>query len=183
MNELKGWYKRKNLPHLDCDEVIQFITYRLFDSVPKDQISRWRDELEITDLTTRCSTKYKQLLKRISEYEDSGYGACYLKNSMIYDIVKNSFLFYDGRKYDLIKWVIMPNHIHIVIKQKPGVSLPTIIQNWKSYTSSEANKILNRKGEFWMDNYYDTYIRDDEHLEAVIKYIDKNIALLEKIQG
>jgi len=181
-DNLKGWHKRGYLPHLDCDEVIQFITFRLNDSIPKDVITQWRDELAITDLTSRNAKEYQKLQEMISKFEDSGYGECLLQDQQVYKIVKEAFEYYDGIRYDLLKLVIMPNHVHLLVKQKPGFSLSKIIHSWKSFTANEANKYLNREGTLWMADYYDTYIRDDEHLEAVIKYIDKNIAMLEKIQ-
>ena len=49
-----------------------------------------------------------------------------------------------------------------------------ILQSWKGYTAKEANRILGREGAFWEDDYFDRYIRDEEHLRRVVRYIENN---------
>jgi putative DNA methylase len=44
----------------------------------------------------------------------------------------------------------------------------------KSYTGSEANKMLKRKGAFWQEDYFDRYIRNSKHYVAVVDYIENN---------
>ena len=71
----------------------------------------------------------------------------------------------------------MPNHVHVLIETKIGFPLDEVVHSWKSYTGSEANKILGRRGEFWQREYYDRYVRNAEHYEAAIRYIEGNAAL------
>jgi REP element-mobilizing transposase RayT len=68
----------------------------------------------------------------------------------------------------------MPNHAHILITPEPGIELPDIMHSIKSYTAHEANKILNRSGQFWAVEYFDRYIRDYRHFATTIKYIEDN---------
>jgi putative DNA methylase len=67
----------------------------------------------------------------------------------------------------------MPNHVHALIEvwQTP---LGTILKGWKSYTSKVANKILGCGGTFWQDDYFDRYIRDEDHYRRVVRYIENN---------
>ncbi|MFA7056214.1 MAG: transposase [Candidatus Cloacimonadales bacterium] len=174
MHEIKGWHTRGYLPHYDCEKLYQFVTFRLYDSVPSDVIIKLKDELSITNETDYKSEYYIELQRRIIEFEDNGYGACYLQIEAIADLVENALKFYDGKKYNLIEWVIMPNHVHVLIEVFENYSLSSIVHSWKSYTASQANKILQRKGKFWMKEYYDRYIRDEIHLARVIKYIQDN---------
>ncbi len=173
-DEIKGYYKRKHLPHYDNDRVYQLITYRLFDSVPKNLLYRWMDQLEMDGNLEKGSEKYIALERKIHTYEDSGYGQCYLRNPLIHNIIKEAFEKFDKVRYELLDWVIMPNHVHVLLTPYQGFSLPKIVQNWKSYTAREANKVLGRTGQFWMKDYFDRYIRSEEHLYKVIGYIDKN---------
>lgn len=173
-DEIKGYYKRKYLPHYDNDKVYQFITFRLYDSVPKSLLFKWRDELLLNNKFDKDSDNYVALERKIHVYEDSGYGACYLQNPLIYNLVKETFEIFDKERYELIEWVIMPNHVHLVIRPNPDFSLSKIVHSWKSYTANKANQILGRKGEFWMKDYFDRYIRNEEHFDRVIKYIIKN---------
>ena len=79
----------------------------------------------------------------------------------------------DGVQYRLLAWVVMPNHVHALIEvwQNP---LPEILKNWKSYTAKVANHILGREGTFWQDDYFDRYIRDEEHYRRAVLYIENN---------
>ncbi len=174
MDELKGWHSRGYAPHFDGGEIYQFITFRLHDSVPNDLIQSWKDELFITDDTLKGSEEYIKLQKKIIKFLDKGYGACYLKSNEIAKIVENALKFHDKDKYELIDWVVMPNHVHVLIRVNPNYSLTKIVHSWKSFTANEANKVLKRHGAFWMRDYYDRYIRDDKHYQATIEYIEKN---------
>ena len=77
-----GWHERGFIPHLDGEEFMQFITFRLADSMPQDILDRWREEAA-TDAGFR---------KQVERYLDSGYGECYLQNPEIAEMVKNAFL-------------------------------------------------------------------------------------------
>lgn len=173
-SNIKGWYKSNKLPHFDCDKVYQFITFRLYDSVPREVIIKWKSELDIADKTKSDSKEANELQQKIMKFEDKGFGECFLKNKQVYDIVAKSILFFDKIRYNVIEWCIMPNHVHILIKPIEGNSLPEIMHSLKSFTANKANKILNRKGKFWMRDYFDRYIRNDNHFQAVIEYIRRN---------
>ena len=87
---------------------------------------------------------------------------------------------FDGSRYRLIAWCVMPNHVHVLID--PLDSLGRIVQSWKSYTgrwilAHNAELGLGVPGkECWMREYWDRYIRDDKHLRQVIGYIHENPA-------
>jgi REP element-mobilizing transposase RayT len=68
----------------------------------------------------------------------------------------------------------MPNHVHVLIKQMEGHRLCDIIHAWKSFTAKEANKRLGTAGLFWAPDYFDRYIRDQAHFDAVVRYIQEN---------
>lgn len=68
----------------------------------------------------------------------------------------------------------MPNHVHALIETKPGFPLEGVVHSWKSFTSKQINKILGRRGQIWEADYFDRYIRDENHLTAVVDYIEKN---------
>ncbi len=173
-DEIKGYYKSGKLPHYDNDEVYQFITFRTHDSVPKQQIDRWSDKLGLHGDVDKDSKEYILLQRKILDYEDNGYGECYLKNQKVSQIVEGALKYFDKERYDLIEWIIMPNHVHVLIKPYVGYSLPKIVHSWKSYTATMANKLLARKGDFWMKDYFDRYIRSEKHFEYTVDYIRQN---------
>ncbi|MBC7796276.1 MAG: transposase [Pyrinomonadaceae bacterium] len=170
-NELpKGWYSRGYLPHYDPGSATQFITCRLFDSLPQKVLERFRMELE----TKQAEDIDREVMILIEKFLDSGYGECFLKERRIAEIVRDSLQKFDGERYKLISWIIMPNHIHLLLKPLNGWELSKILQSFKSFTAQEANKFLNRSGKFWMREYFDRYIRDYEHFEKVFRYIENN---------
>ena len=74
--------------------------------------------------------------------------------------MENALLFFDGARYAIHAWVVMPNHIHVLFTPTPGWSLSDILSSWKSFTAKEANKVLLRSGQFWHEDYFDRFIRD-----------------------
>lgn len=68
----------------------------------------------------------------------------------------------------------MPNHVHALAEINPGYRLDRIVHSWKSYTAKEANRLLTRSGSFWAPEYFDRFMRDDEHLYSTVAYIEGN---------
>jgi REP element-mobilizing transposase RayT len=161
----KGWYSSKHLPHFDSPGAQQYITYRLADSLPIERKSEWAAILRIEDELEK--------LRQLERYLDLGYGACHLRNRRLAQVVQENLWHHDGVQYRLLAWVIMPNHVHALIEvwQTP---LGEILKGWKSYTSKIANKILGCRGTFWQDDYFDRYIRDEDHYRRVVRYIENN---------
>jgi len=77
-------------------------------------------------------------------------------------------------KYKLVAWVVMPNHAHMLCTPCAEYSLAAIMHSVKSFTSSEANKILNRSGQFWQKEYFDRYIRNARQFAKTVAYIENN---------
>lgn len=170
----KEWYSRGYLPHRDKISLLQAITFRLSDSLPQNILSKMEKELIMIP-------KDKHDLERrikIEQWLDSGIGCCALKHPKMAEVMGNALLKFDGEKYKLIAWCIMPNHVHILIE--PHISLGKIMQSWKSFTGRWAIKNnseleLGVPGEtFWMREYWDRFIRDENHLNSVIEYIHNN---------
>jgi len=81
---------------------------------------------------------------------------------------------FDGQRYDLLAWCIMPNHVHVVVCPLGTHNLPEILHSWKSFTAKRANKLLQRQGQFWQEEYYDHLIRDEEDFNRSIQYVLDN---------
>ena len=165
-----GWHSRGYLPHFDRTGIPQFITCHLGDSVPKQVVDRWRRELRKEE-----SLDQQRLLQmRIETYVDQGYGAAYLKQPRIATMIQNSLLHFDRERYRLSAWVVMPNHVHLLATVCEGHSLSDIMHSFKSYTAHEANKMLRRNGQFWFEDYFDRFIRDQKHFANAVRYIESN---------
>ena len=165
----RGWHSRGYLPHLDVANEIQAVTFRLGDALPRKVVERWKREIIETS-----ETQDRLLRQKIARYEDAGYGSCVLKQPDVAAIVEIAFLHFVGQRYRLLEWVIMPNHVHILIHCLPGFPLGDIIRSWKTFTSRQINLLLGRSGGFWSIDYHDRYIRDLDHLTNVRAYIRNN---------
>ncbi|MDP2099633.1 MAG: transposase [Methylobacter sp.] len=176
----KGWYSRGYLPHLDAPGTLQFITFRLADSLPQTVLKQVEQEL----LQIPISIRERERRKKIEHWLDAGLGCCALGNRRMAEVMQQTLQIFDGERYRLIAWCIMPNHVHVLIE--PTISLPNILQSWKSFTGSWAishNAELGlgvpraagaAKNQFWMREYWDRYIRDEKHFHATVNYIHNN---------
>ena len=170
----REWNSRGYLPHFDHPCLVQSITFRLADSVPTDVVDGWRAELKLVGGEAADDPRCADLRERIEKYSDEGKGACWLRKPEIAEIVENALLHFDGERYRLLAWCMMPNHVHVLIETMNGFPLGTVVHSWKSFTAKECNKTLQRTGEFWMPDYFDRFIRDARHLRAVVDYIANN---------
>ena len=165
-----GWHSRGYLPQFDVEQIMQFVTFRLSDSMPQPILTKWRAELAVEaniDLDAA-------LRRRVETYLDQGYGQCYLRHSAVAQLVQNSLLFFDGERYKLSAWVVMPNHVHALLTPLVGHQLSQILHSLKSYTVIKANKILSTGGRFWQPESFDRYIRDSKHFASVVRYVENN---------
>ncbi len=170
MHEHRGWYSRDYLPHFDQPGLIQGITFRLVDSMPAEVVARWHEELR--HLSESESTAEFQ--RRIADYLDACHGKCLLRNPRIAKSAEDALLHFDGERYRLLAWVVMPNHVHVLVETRESCSLAELLHSWKSFVAHQANQVLGRQGEFWQREYHDRYIRNAKHLAFARSYIAQN---------
>ena len=111
-----GWYSRDYLPHFDRPGLVQGITFRLADSMPAEVIAGWRNELA----HLAEGEQKAEFQRRIADYLDAGHGECLLRDERIARIVEDALLHFDGERYRLIAWVVMPNHVHSLAEMRDG---------------------------------------------------------------
>ena len=169
----RGWHQRGYLPHFDAPGVTQFVTFQLHDSFPVIR----RAEFEVILKESDDSAKRKKLEAGLAR----GHGECWLRRREVAEIVEKILLEADGCDYRMQAWVVMPNHVHLVVDVW-DVPLVKLINGWKGKSSRLANAHLRRSGKFWQEDYYDTLVRDEAHLKRAIRYTEQNPvkAFLEK---
>lgn len=180
---------RRYLPHFQKAEQIIALTWRIAFTLPAHLIAL-NSELEelLRDIHRQTDSiqKHLQLLAYARKHEDYDHflGKCELTDlslceSGIADMLCTAFKFYDAKLYDLHAYCVMPNHIHLLVKPLPEADgeyckLSTIVQRLKSYTSKEINRVLNRQGRVWNEDYFDRYIRDEDDYYHAVNYILHN---------
>jgi carbamoylphosphate synthase large subunit/REP element-mobilizing transposase RayT len=172
---------RRRLPHWEQQGATFFITFRLADAVPQKLLRQWKEELE----TWRkfhpepwdASTKY-EYQKRFHDareaWLDQGHGECILRRPQIAATIANSLRHFDGDRYALDSFVVMPNHVHVLVRPHEAHSLSEILHSWKSFSAKEINKLRERSGAVWQDENYDRMVRDFAELERYRDYIKEN---------
>ena len=103
-----GWHQRGYLPHHDVPGVTQLVTFRLNDAMPASRRSEWEVLLRIEEDRERRT--------KLEEYLDRGLGECWLRQPRIADLAEGALRFFDGQRYRLEAWVVMPNHIHVLLE-------------------------------------------------------------------
>ena len=175
---------RGHLPHWEIEGGTYSVTFRLVDSLPQpilDSIEFERQDIVKTakqqgrELTAVEERKLAGLYsKHVEAALDAGSGACHLASPKVANMVAGALRYFDGERYQLIAWSVMPNHVHVVFRPASGYSLEKILHSWKSFTSKEANKILGKSGEFWERESYDHLVRDAQELQRIVRYVVEN---------
>ena len=173
---------RRNLPHWEQEGGTYFITFRQADSIPRERLQEWMTERDrwLTDhprpWDDETEDAYHRLFSdRIERWLDEGSGSCILAAPEAAAIVANAFHFFDGERYVLDDFVIMPNHVHLLIKPAPGFTLASLLHSWKSFTSREIKKLCGLgEGAFWQDERFDHLVRNADSLNRKRHYIRGN---------
>ena len=173
-----------NLPHWTQHGAIYSVVFRLADSLPQQVLDEWiaeRSELEKKAASPNSKLSPENLARlqelhseKIQKHLDAGYGECLLRDPAVAKIVADAIQRFDGDRYHLLAWCIMPNHVHCVLEPLSGVELSDILHSWKSFTAHAANKLLGRNGPFWQKESYDHLIRDETDLSHSIEYVWNN---------
>jgi REP element-mobilizing transposase RayT len=175
------------LPHWQQEGATYFATFRLSDSLPQNVYKHWQEEREramheAKQAATDSEQEKAELLEKVAEeyaeklerHLDQGIGECWMRKPEVSQIVENALRHFDGDRYLLGSYVVMPNHVHVLVRPAMEHKLPDILQSWKSFTAKEANKVLGRSGEFWQPESFDHIVRNEQQLEKSSRYIEEN---------
>jgi hypothetical protein len=147
---------KRNLPHWYQDGTAYFATFRLADSIPQSKLKQWHTEREEWKTANPEPLSDDQLREyaerfpdRFQKWLDAGRGACVLENLECGRIVANAMHFFDGQRYHLDAWVVMPNHVHVIFQAMPPYTPKEILHSWKSYSANKINELLEQSGRLW----------------------------------
>ena len=180
-----GWHERGYLRHCDFPNLIQFVTFRLDDSMPAARRSEWAHLLEIENVRERRA--------QLENYLDRGIGKCWLRYKYVADLTEKTLLHFHNDRYELLAWCIMPNHVHVLVNVQM-TPLGKILQSWKRFIATQAEAILLERRSptrlvnvawhepgrrpalqlQWQREYWDTYMRNHEQELKAIRYIENN---------
>lgn len=166
---------RRRLPHLRQKETVYFVTFRLAGSVPLERLKQWRAQREALPETEDVA-HYVQ--RQIERWLDQGSGISHLEHKPAAEIVERTLRHFDGDRYLLDEFVVMPNHVHALVYPTNGNELGEVVRSWKRHSAREINQLLGRAGQFWQVEPFDHIVRDRAALERFRRYIRDNPAKL-----
>ncbi len=176
-----GFLRGGKLPHWRQDGVTYFVTWRTADSMPKSRVDEWFTEREkwLKENPEPWSPKveeeyYRRFPDRWEKWLDEYHGECLLARADLRRIVEDTLRHDDGAKYRLIDFVVMPNHVHVLVAPLGEHTLSNAVQDWKSVSSHRINKVLGRSGEFWQKEYFDHIVRSADQLAKFRSYIQNH---------
>ena len=194
----------RHLPHWRQEGATYFVTFRQADSIPMEVIEDWREKVarwycsRNIDLKWRREDpeRYALAYKEIPESErrdfemeqakwlhvelDKGQGSCVLKEDWTQQIVADSLHHFDGQRMWLGDYVVMPNHVHLILQLFPGFVMEKVLGSIKQWAARKIGKGLGKIGRtrnrprFWQQESYDRIIRDEKEWKSFRKYIEGN---------
>ena len=180
-----GSYIGGNLPHWRQDGVVYFLTWRTADSLPRERVKQWMDERDQWLIkhpepwTPKIEQEYFKLFpERWEAWLDESQGACELAQPELRKIVEESLLKRDGVDYLLHGFVVMPNHVHVLVTPLGEHSLADITQAWKSVSAHRINQLLHRDGLFWQKESFDHIVRSEKQMVRLMDYLRDNPKVL-----
>jgi REP element-mobilizing transposase RayT len=180
-----GWHQRGYLPHCDFPGLVQFVTFRLWDSMPSSCRSEWEQLLAIENDRERRT--------KLENYLDRGLGECRLREPTTARLAESALLHFHDARYELRAWCVMPNHVHVLV-QIWRFPLWKIVRSWKRFIATNADaperrpparldqsSDTNSPGRRpalqplrWQREYWDTFMRDESQERTAIRYIENN---------
>jgi REP element-mobilizing transposase RayT len=174
---------RGYLPHREREHPTYFVTFRLADSLPRDLVIQLRRQRESAKKVTTAveavagraaARELRSLLRTAESCLDSGLGECHMRDSRIAKIVADALQHFQGTRYQLLGWCVMPNHVHVVFAPLGENKLDRILHSWKSFSALMANRLLQRRGNFWQREYFDHLVRSEGSLLKILHYVKEN---------
>ena len=192
MEEKAKEVSRRRLPHWRQPEATYFVTFRLKDSIPQTALHKWQMRREsflwskgitelddfsvaVGQLTKEDRREFEQSFGR--DYQgilDVGHGSCVLRDAENAAIVASALEHFDGERYRLGRYVVMPNHVHLLIQPFERWELSKIIQTGKSFSARRINQRIGKSGSLWQAEPFDHIVRGLTEMKYFERYIEEN---------
>ena len=180
------------MPHWSQAGAVVFITFRSHDSIPSEVLQRWEREKQeylrhggheaakhwsviLPTLTEDERADFQKKFNRCREdFLDTCHGRCLLKRNDLGQIVAETLLHFDGQRYRMGDFVVIPNHVHLLAAFASPDAMKDQCDSWLYYTAFQINKTIGEKGKFWQQEPFDHLVRSLEQYEYLRRYIAEN---------
>jgi putative transposase len=163
-------------PHWSQPGAVVFITFRTHDSIPHAVLQQWEQEKQewlrlhghhwsvlVPTLPERQRADFQKEFQRSHEgCLDACHGCCLLRRPEIARIVCDSLLHFDGERYRMGDFVVMPTHVHLLAAFSTAEAMRQQCDSWLHYTAFQINRAIGEKGKFWQQEPFDHLVRSLE---------------------
>jgi type I restriction enzyme R subunit len=187
------WFVREHFrPHWSQPGAVVFITFRTRDSIPRAVLQRWEREKQewlmvrghgaakhwsvvIPTLGEKDRADFQKRFNRCREdFLDTCQGRCLLRRPELARIVADALLHFDGDRYRMGDFVVMPTHVHLLAAFAAAEAMSEQCDSWLHYTARQINRATGEKGKFWQQEPFDHLVRSVEQYERLRQYIADN---------
>jgi REP element-mobilizing transposase RayT len=173
--------RQRRLPHWRQDGCAYSLTCHLGDSLPTHILQLWSGvrghwlDLHPPPWTDAEASEYhERFTEQMERHLDAGCGSCVLRRPECAQAVVDTLAHGDGAQYDLGTFVVMPNHVHLLVVPRPGHDLSDLTHAWERISAHRINRALGRRGSLWSEDAYDHIVRDQAELERTDAYVRQN---------
>ncbi len=89
-------------------------------------------------------------------------------------VVAEALRHFHNTRYRLAGYVIMNDHVHVVVEPADGHRLETIVHSWKSFTAHRFARTGSRKSSVWQKEYFDRILRSELEMAEKLQYMVEN---------
>jgi len=178
-------FERKSgayLPHWRQKGGVYFVTWRLADSLPLEMQEALKLEREIIESLEESQTtgkwdiqkKRRERVERLDRFLDKGAGRSLMHVAQTALLVEGALKHFEGDRYALLSYVVMPNHVHALVQPHGANQLEEILHSWKSFTAHKMKPLVGSDSTVWQSESYDHIVRDLDEYWTLVEYIENN---------
>jgi len=136
-------------------------------------------DLPLEDILEKLDSKQKKIYyetfwKGYHDLLDNCHGECVLRDPANSKIVADALLFFDNNRYSIGDFVVMPNHVHLLVTPFEEWNISDLLHSWKRFSSGKINERMEQVGRLWQPESYDHLVRNEEQLKRIQGYIRNN---------
>ena len=151
-------YWERRLPHWVPERASVFVTWRLAGPPP------YKPAVLIKDPGRRFAHEDREM-------DRAPTGPKWLRDPAVAEMCTEALHHGAGTRYELHAWVIMPNHVHLILT--PKADLAQTVRWLKIATAKRTNDLLGRTGQpFWHREYFDHWIRSEQEFNRVVRCVE-----------
>jgi len=92
------------------------------------------------------------------------------ERQVVVDVLRH----FDRQRYDLFAYVVMNDHVHVVVSLRAERQLAETVRSWKSYVANRLQRDRQRAGGLWQRGFFERVVIDEQELIAKLEYVSNN---------